>query len=326
MSDYALLYQMVKEKGLFEKDIKPYLAELGLAFGLYTVMIAIIIFSPSGLLCLFVTAGIFSLGQVRIGLLGHDATHYQIFDSKKLNHLAAFIMWNLGLGLSHLWWEHQHGLHHDHPNNIDLDPDMDRPFLAYSPEQLKNKGPIQKLLIKHQAYLYFLFMMLGLLVSRFYNIHFLVKNKNIKYRLLEIVGITTHTLIYFILIISVFGLRNGIIFTATYHAIAGLLFGLLFAPNHKGMPTIKANTVIDPLQAQIITSRNIKSNTLTNFLYGGLNYQIEHHLFRNMPRHKLRTARSIIKPFRNNNDIYYHETGICQSFKEIFSGLKIIDN
>ena len=53
---------------------------------------------------------------------------------------------------------------------------------------------------------------------------------------------------------------------------------------------------VDFLRRQVLMSRNIIGNRFTTFLMGGLNYQIEHHLFPSMPRPNLRRAQRIIQP------------------------------
>jgi hypothetical protein len=46
------------------------------------------------------------------------------------------------------------------------------------------------------------------------------------------------------------------------------------------------------LREQVLTARNIYGNWFIDFMYGGLNYQIEHHLFPSMPRYSLRPCSS----------------------------------
>ena len=71
----------------------------------------------------------------------------------------------------------------------------------------------------------------------------------------------------------------------------------------------------------MLTSRNVKSSPINDLLYGGVNYQIEHHLFPNLPRNKLREAQKIVKAFCNTHSIPYHETGVLQSQREILQYL-----
>ena len=68
---------------------------------------------------------------------------------------------------------------------------------------------------------------------------------------------------------------------------------------------------------QVLTSRNVIAHSITDFWYGGLKYQIEHHLFPRMPRNKLREAQPIIRGFCRDHSIAYHETSVLQSYREI---------
>lgn len=75
---------------------------------------------------------------------------------------------------------------------------------------------------------------------------------------------------------------------------------------------------MDFLHRQALTSRNIHAHPWTDFWYGGLNYQIEHHLFPGMARNQLKQAQQLIRPFCQAHAISYHETSVLQSFREIF--------
>jgi fatty acid desaturase len=60
---------------------------------------------------------------------------------------------------------------------------------------------------------------------------------------------------------------------------------------------------------------------VTDYVYGGLNYQIEHHLFPTMPRNRLGEARQVVKQFCAERGVPYHETSVVQSFTEIVESL-----
>jgi fatty acid desaturase len=93
--------------------------------------------------------------------------------------------------------------------------------------------------------------------------------------------------------------------------------GSVFAPNHKGMPVLDENIQMGFLRQQVITSRDVSAHPVTDFIYGGLNYQIEHHLFPNMPRNNLKKAQPLVKEFCHARSIPYHETSVMQSHREI---------
>ena len=114
---------------------------------------------------------------------------------------------------------------------------------------------------------------------------------------------------------------QGLLFIAVNQLLIGLYIGLTFAPNHKGMLMLNGKPQLDFLRRQVLTSRNVKSSPLNDLLYGGLNYQIEHHLFPSMPRNRLKEAQKIVRPFCGEHLVSYHETGVVQSQREILQYL-----
>ena len=91
-------------------------------------------------------------------------------------------------------------------------------------------------------------------------------------------------------------------------AVFGVYMGASFAPNHKGMPILEADSRLDFLQRQIVTSRNLKGGWWATVLFGGLNHQVEHHLFPNMPRPALSRAREIVREYSAASGISYTST------------------
>ena len=108
-------------------------------------------------------------------------------------------------------------------------------------------------------------------------------------------------------------------FLVVHQAVFGVYLGKTFAPNHKGMP--HPDGTEDFLRRQVLTARNVKAHPFTDFWYGGLNYQIEHHLFPTIPRNKLGEAQTIVKAFCHARSIPYHETGLLQSYRELLQHL-----
>src|SRR5262249_9140462 len=72
---------------------------------------------------------------------------------------------------------------------------------------------------------------------------------------------------------------------------------------------------------QLLTTRNVRPGVVVDLLFGGLNYQIEHHLFPAMPRPHLRRARDIVRRFCREHDLPYRESGIGSVYAEVLAGL-----
>lgn len=97
-------------------------------------------------------------------------------------------------------------------------------------------------------------------------------------------------------------------------AVFGVYMGASFAPNHKGMPLVPKDSTLDFLQKQVLTARNIRGGSFVNNAFGGLNFQIEHHLFPDMPRPHLRRAAVIVREHCERLKVPYTEVGVAASY------------
>ena len=104
----------------------------------------------------------------------------------------------------------------------------------------------------------------------------------------------------------------------------GLYLGCSFAPNHKGMPILARDDDTDFLRRQVLTSRNIRGGRFVDFALGGLNYQIEHHLFPSMPRVCLRHAQPIVRAYCLETGLPYVETGLIDSYRQALQHLHTV--
>ena len=98
-------------------------------------------------------------------------------------------------------------------------------------------------------------------------------------------------------------------------AVFGVCIGGSFAANHKGMPLVPASMRLDFLRRQVLMSRNIRGGVFTDFAMGGLNYQIEHHLFPSMPRPTLRRVQPIVREYCELHGVKYTEVGLFASYR-----------
>jgi fatty acid desaturase len=104
----------------------------------------------------------------------------------------------------------------------------------------------------------------------------------------------------------------------------GLYLGCSFAPNHKGMPTLTQADELDFLRRQVLTSRNVRGSWLVDLVLGGLNYQIEHHLFPNMPRPNLRRAQPLVRAFCAQHGLAYVEASLVGSYAQALRHLHAV--
>jgi fatty acid desaturase len=72
----------------------------------------------------------------------------------------------------------------------------------------------------------------------------------------------------------------------------------------------------DFLRRQVLTSRNVRGGPFVDVLLGGLNYQIEHHLFPSMPTANLHRAAPIVKDFCAQIGVSYADAGLVDSYRQ----------
>jgi fatty acid desaturase len=107
---------------------------------------------------------------------------------------------------------------------------------------------------------------------------------------------------------------QAVAFIVVQQGLFGLYLGCAFAPNHKGMPTLTDADELDSLRRQVLTSRNVRGSWLVDLVLGGLNYQIEHHLFPNVPRPNLRRAQPLVRAFCQHHGLDYTEASLFGSY------------
>ena len=264
-------------------------------------------------------AAFLAFAFTQIGFLGHDAGHKQIFNGAARNDLLGLAI-NLLLGLSRSWWVDTHNQHHVNPNDLDLDPHTALPVFAFSEEQARSKRGVLRRVVGYQGFYFFPLLLLEGVGVRLASVQYLLRGEA-KDRAAEALLIALHFVLYFGLLFYVLSIWQALAFIAVHQAMLGLYMGSVFAPNHKGMPLLDKDNPLDFLRQQVLTSRDVKGHAVTDFLYGGLNYQIEHHLFPSMPRNRLREAQVIVRAFCAERSIPYRESGALESHKEILQYL-----
>ena len=315
-NDYAKLKHLLKQQGLLDKQPMYYTCRIALLFSLLVVGVGVLLVVHIFWLQLL-DAVYLAFVFTQMGLLAHEAGHRQMFHRAWKHDLVTLVGGNFFLGMSSAWWIDKHNRHHSHPNQLGMDPDIEIPFLDFTgAEELEQMSAFRRFLVRHQAFIFLPALMTVSIGLQHKSVLFLAQKKP-KYHALEWVLLGAHFVGYFALIFSCLPFWQAVLFVVVHQALTGLYLGSIFAPNHKGMAVIENESDMDFLHRQVLTSRNIHAHPWTDFLYGGLNYQIEHHLFPSMPRNRLKQAQRLIQAFCQAHAISYHETSILRSFQEI---------
>lgn len=312
-SDFTELTRMITRAGLLRRRPGYYALRIGGVAALYVASwVAFVLLGSSWwtLLLAVVMGGIFA----QVALVAHDLAHRQVFRKRQASELAGRIAGNVGIGMSYSWWQDKHTRHHANPNHEDLDPDVIPDVLVWSARQAREARGLPRVLGRIQAPLFF-----PLLTLEGFNLHVAsvraLLRPETKRRGLEAVLLSVHVLGYLGLLLFVLSLPQALVFLLVHQAVFGVYLGSTFAPNHKGMPTLTAaDPKPDYLRRQVLTSRNVRGGRLLDIALGGLNHQIEHHLFPNMPTPNLRKARPIVRDYCAKLGVEYTEAGIIASY------------
>jgi fatty acid desaturase len=254
--------------------------------------------------------------------IGHDAGHGQVTRSRRTGDLIGRIHGNLLTGLCYGWWTTKHNRHHAHPNQVGHDPDIVSKALTFTTDQATARRPAGAWVARHQAWLFFPMLLLEGLNLHAAGVRAVLGRRRIKLRLTEAALLALHIAVYLTAVLVVLSPAQAVAFVAVQQGLFGLYMGCSFAPNHKGMPILAREERLDYLRSQVLTSRNIRGSWLTDFVLGGLNYQIEHHLFPSMPRPTLRRAQAPVRGFCAELGIPYTETGLLDSYGQVLGHLR----
>ncbi|MEX0782806.1 MAG: acyl-CoA desaturase [Dehalococcoidia bacterium] len=318
-NDYVRLKRLVKAEGLLESQTWYYVFKTVVALTTLAAAIAMAV-TVSHPLLIIVAAAFMGFASTQIALLGHDVGHRQAYRGRRTNTIGRYFFGNVLLGISHSWWNTKHNQHHANPNHVDEDPDIQFPMIAFTPEQVLTRHKVFRPLMAVQAFVFVFFFPLQALNMRVTSVTHLLAG-NAKRPLRQGAFMAVHFIGYAAILFAIGSWPMALVFFLVHQGVFGLYNSSVFATNHKGMPVITSDTRLDFFREQVLTARDVAGHPVTDFWYGGLNYQIEHHLFPTMPRNRLRDAQPIVEAFCKGVDVPYHSTGLLTSYREGFAHL-----
>jgi len=348
--------------GMF-KSSKPFYAyKCAFNMCMWATAVAMVLFSDSAVVHI-ASALLLGLFWQQCGWLAHDFLHHQVFTKRKYGDLVGVFWGNLMQGFSMQWWKNKHNGHHAVPNlhnssleSQDGDPDIDTmPVLAWSLKQAQSFRELNadgkdssfvKYAIKFQAFTYFPILLLariswlnesfktayGLGAST-ENAKVEMERKGLQYPVLEKIGIALHHT-WMLALTTGFG-RWSISYSLMYFFIStcssGFFLALVFGLGHNGMAVYDATTRPDFWKLQVTTSRNITGGHgipqwFVDWFCGGLQYQVDHHLFPMMPRNNMAKCHKLVESFCKEWDVQYHEADIWDGTVEVLQHLQSVSD
>ena len=319
--DFGVLARQIRDAGLLKRRPGYYGAKIPLTVAAFGAGFAGLFLVGNSWFALLIAAFL-GLTFTQLGFVGHDAGHQEVFRSRRANRLLGFAVGNVLIGMSFGWWVPKHSAHHAHPNEIGRDPDIgDAGINLSSDGQDAGGNALTRAIERWRAPLFFPLMVLRSTGIYVLGIRRLIRERN---RAAGVEGalLALHVALYLTCVFWVLSPLKAVAFIAVQQSVFSVYLGCSFAPNHKGMPIIESDSGLSFVRRQVVSSRNIAGGRFTNLLLGGLNYQIEHHLFPNMPRPNLARAQSIVRAFCLDNNLGYREDSLIGSYRQTLASLR----
>ena len=244
-----------------------------------------------------------ALAFTNAGWLGHDYVHGIDKFSDRFRFFAPLCA---GLGVT--WWSDKHNKHHALTNEMGVDEDVATdPFLFCWAPDPKHDSPLRKI----QHLIFFIPFSALFALWRFDTIQVLVssieqKRPNAKNELYAILA-------HYALVLTFLPLH--VWFPAVL--LSGLMSAIIVTPTHQSEEMFEKYQP-DWVTAQFLSTRNaVMTNPFSEWLWGGMQYQLEHHLFPSMPRSKYPLLKPILQKFAAENQIPggYRESGEFEILK-----------
>ena len=320
-----------KDKNISKNSNFNMISKTIFMLSLYFIPFALIVSTNVEMYWLYLTLwAVMGLGMAGIGMsVMHDANHGSYFKSKKYNDIVGQVI--TLIGGSALNWKLQHNvLHHTYTNIPGMDEDLESdPLMRFSPEQ-----EVKKLHKYQHFYAWFLY---GLMTISWsidkdfsqlvrYKRKGLLKMQNVNFKKAMIRLIVAKIFYYaYALVIPMIFAPNwwlALIGYFTMHFVAGFVLAIVFQCAHVienteyPKPKETGDMDTDFYVHQLSTTANFGSGSnFFSWYVGGLNFQVEHHLFPNICHIHYKKISPIVKETALEYGYPYH------SFKTFFAAL-----
>jgi fatty acid desaturase len=258
-------------------------------------------------------AGAAAFFAVQLGIVAHEAGHRSLGRRPWVNALFGHLGMTLvnGLGFSH--WRQAHDRHHRHAQIDGADPDLR--FARILSVTRRDAAARSATLARWQRFQAVYFWLLWPFFAWSLRLDSLLTaaRRSAPGSALDRVILPAHYLLW----LAVPGSpARALAHYLVYSTALSLYITVLFATNHLGLGVIEGRRT-SYLRQQIEHSRNVRVPRWLDFVFGGLNFHIEHHLFPRVPGHRLRRGSRVIASFCREHALAYPSQGYRQTLLEM---------
>ncbi|OAY49084.1 delta(8)-fatty-acid desaturase 2 [Manihot esculenta] len=322
--DYRKLYSEFSKLGLFDKKGHVTMYALACVAFLFCIVVY-------GVLCCLSlwahmgSAALLGFLWIQSAYVGHDSGHYQVMLSPRFNKLAQLISGNCLTGISIAWWKWTHNAHHLACNSLDYDPDLQHiPVFAVSSRLFNsitsyfygrkmNFDPLSRFLVSYQHWTFYPVMCVARVNLFLQTLLLLFSTRKVPDRALNIMGILVFWIWFPLLVSCLPDWPERVMFVLTSFAVTSLQH-IQFCLNH-----FAANVYLGPpngndwFEKQTSGTLDISCSSWMDWVYGGLQFQLEHHLFPRLPRSQLRGVSPLVKDLCKKHSLPYRSLSFWEA-------------
>jgi fatty acid desaturase len=321
---WRAMHTDVDRQRLTSPSLRRTLLKLGALFTLLGATLALG-WSPSAWWLLGAAHVAIALLLAQFAFIGHDAGHGAVGRRPAVNRALGQISMTLVTGLAFDEWIGRHRAHHRFCQHEARDPDMMVDLMVSLTEKSKRqKGAVGRFMTRHQAiHIWLLSLLFG--HSQRHLSQAAVLGNPRRYPL-DFAMLLPHVALWFAVPCLLFDVPfpTALLAYIVPLTLLGPLLAAIFWVNHVGMPLIAKVEDFSFFEHQYITSRTITNSPRWDWLFGGLNFQIEHHLFPQVPSHRLPAVQAIVREHFAHNGIAYHGVSWWAAVKSIARHLRRI--
>ncbi|XP_073007734.1 acyl-lipid (9-3)-desaturase-like [Typha latifolia] len=322
--DYRRLVVEFSKLGLYEKKGHVAFATLCFMLLIFSVAVYGILCSESALVHLG-CGGLMGFLWIQSGWMGHDSGHYMITKNARINRFLQVLSGNCLTGISIAWWKRTHNAHHIACNSLEFDPDLQHmPVFAVSSrlfgsltsyfyERKMNFDAVARFLVSYQHWTFYPVMCFARFNLFGQSIFLLLSKKKVPNRLQEIIGVSIFWAWYSLLLSCLPNWGERVMFVVASFVVTGIQH-IQFCLNHfsssvyTGPP--RGN---DWFEKQTMGSLDISCPPWMDWFHGGLQFQIEHHLFPRLPRCHLRKISPFVKELCKKHNLSYSSASFWEA-------------
>jgi len=314
------LKEKLKEAGCFKRVIvQQILLMLGVLV-LYFLGYATLLQQPNiivQILVLFLVA----FSSVQAGFIAHEAGHGAITKNAWLAKAIGQFFDTFIAGLSFSHFQYIHASHHLHTNERAKDLDMQSEVASLYPEAVGEKHTwLERFITRYQGYVLWPLISLQGFTIKLDGIKMVLRNP--RDTRADQLFLVLHLLLWFGLPAYILGLPIALVNYFVMTWFIGPYIAGVFLINHIGMHVVAPDEKLPLFTQQLITTRNAGTTKMEDFVLGGLNNHIEHHMFPTIASYNLRRARFITRQFCAEHGLPYHEVSYFTAVAEVYRHLQ----